>query len=238
METKLEHGSTAWKDKRWSSVTGTEVASVLGLNPECSRGKLLRLKAQRAEETPSDYGKRLMYLGTEFEPVARAAYLRWSGDRGRIPNLFIDNTHPWLTGTPDWVSEQERTVAEFKTHFHPTPLTSRPIESTQKMPFKYYLQVQTYLHILADKRGILFSWTPCHGFTVFEITPDPELMRLIIPELEKFMASLRRVKTHGTESVEGLSEVSKNKVSKVTKDFWIQKIWESLQYHTKQVVNP
>ena len=235
METDILHGSDEWKAERYDRITGTDVAKILGLDSECSRMKLMRMKFTKEEPVVSAYGEKLMRLGREFEPVAREAYLEWDPDcQGRVPGLF-QAKEPWLVGSPDMIDQGKKLVVEFKCHFHPSIIHSRPYESCEKIPLKHYVQVQTYMYILGWERGRLFSWTPCNGFSIFEFRFDQRLWDKIMPEVKIFEDQMTNLKRVGLESRHGQQILSWMKFPREYKQEWINKVWFSLLDNTTEI---
>lgn len=192
VDTGLIQGTDAWIQTRYDCVTGTDVGKILGLDRGVSRKKLLFSKIAREETTdPRDvFGRNLMMLGRTFEPVAREVFQNWLDERGvggsYVPDLMRSPKWPWLTGSPDLVIPKTGQIAEFKTHFYPTPKESQPYIIPSDIPLKYYLQVQTYLEIMNCSEGYLLSWTPARGWTIFLIQRDGDLWSFVWPYIDEF----------------------------------------------------
>ena len=232
METPILHGTEAWRQLRFDCVTGTDVASILGLN-DTSRMRLLTLKAKREEEEPNQYGKDLMALGNTFEPVARAQYLAWSGKAQQpTPPLFRHENITWLVGSPDLLDYDDKIVVEFKTRFYPSPAEASPFRTIESIPLKYYLQVQTYMEIMDWDRGHLFVWSPRNGWSLFEFRRDRNLFEAIRMELERFHEVLLRLKRVGADSTEGKELIGKARMKPGEKEQWVMAVWNSMKENT------
>ena len=84
-------------------------------------------------------------------------------------------------------------------HFYPNPDESTIINSMDKFPLKYYLQLATYLEIMGWDQGELVSWTPSNGWTIHTFQRDPSLFKHLAPVLESFYKDLTRGKEHPEE---------------------------------------
>jgi putative phage-type endonuclease len=241
MEIDVEQRSVEWKRLRGEGVTGTEVAAILGLNHDVTRKKLIVQKVTGEEGVFSPVTQNLMFLGTEFERVAKAQYERsYSLFPMKTPGMFRHRKVPFLTGSPDLVSDPTgpgpRLLVEIKTHFYPALLEARPIESVEKIPLKYYTQVQTYLEILEMDAGVLFSWTINQGHALYRITRDPVLWGQILPVVTKFQEDVIRTRELGLDSPEGSKIVNSQKMAAGTKDYWLGLVWASLRANTVKLV--
>lgn len=182
MDLSLCHGTDEWKNARYDNITCTDLGKILGMDQTCSRKKLLVSKWERRDllENASDFTKALINKGKEFEASAMADYKLWrlrSGyteNAGFVPSMHQDEEAPGITGSPDMLIPGARTVVEFKTHWFPDVESAQPF-TIDRIPAKYYLQVQGYLQIMKYQTGHLFSWTLNNGYRVFEIDRDISL---------------------------------------------------------------
>jgi putative phage-type endonuclease len=240
MDTGLIQGSEEWKQARYHGVTGTDVATILGLNPNLSKKKLFYHKLRREDPPVTGMGRTLMDLGKQFEPVAKAAFLRWAGSNmgaGKSVNLLRHKNFEWLVGSPDYLLGDY--VIEFKTHFFPSITVVRPYEAVGKIPLRYYLQVQAYLEITDKQKGILVSWTANNGFTVWDVQRDKVLMNTVLPELEKFAGDMWLVQSMGgPDTGEGLKKVEGMRMEKGMKEYWTHLVFTSLTTHITQRMSP
>jgi putative phage-type endonuclease len=232
METTIAHGTDAWRERRYDSVTGTEVAIIIGLNKDTSKMALMCLKAKREEAVFNPFTRSLMDNGKLFEPAARACYERQFGVAGRVPKLWVHSEEPYFAGSPDLVFDKDKLLVEIKTHFYPAPEMSEPIASISQIPLKYYIQVQAYLEITGWEEGHLFSWTQFHGSRTFGIRRDPHLFQVIFPELKKFVKALEEVRRVGLDSEEGARIIRAQRMEKGGKDYWSDLVWDSMKNHT------
>jgi predicted phage-related endonuclease len=184
----------SWLEARYNSVTCTDLGKILGADDSTSRKKLLWSKINRTDllQNASPITKRLVQLGHLFEPQARETFVKlWEesgiNTKGFVPTMQLHTKHNWFTGSPDYLIPESKVVAEFKTHFFPDMETVRPIASIEKIPLKYYLQVQGYLEIMDYSVGYLLSWTLKNGHSMYAIHRDKTLFdELILPSIEEF----------------------------------------------------
>ena len=154
-------------------------------------------------DNASDFTKRLLYLGSEFEKAALLEFqnvfrLLNLGGNGYVPGMSPHVNNSWLTGTPDYILDHVdgfKAVIEVKTHWHPNASEARPISEVERVPLKHWLQVQTYLEIQDLPVGYLWSWTMKNGNTCFRINRDRGFFDgVILPQIMKF----RRAYEFGT----------------------------------------
>eukprot|EP00727_Mastigamoeba_balamuthi_P000666 m51a1_g10597 hypothetical protein (245) ;mRNA; r:31754-32488 len=237
MDLGFEQGSASWIESRFSHVTATDLGKILGVDTTCSRTKLLLSKINHTDllKKAPPVTKKLVQNGKLFEESACAAYTAWRfhngfTDAGFTPMMYSHKQFPFITGSPDHLFPDTCIVAEFKTHFYPSFDRSQPIESVQRIPLRYYLQVQTYLNIMEWDIGHLFSWTPMNGHSLFHISRDPQLWEtLLVPSARWFYELMKD---------DSIPLGEKSKMARMTaneKRDNINDIWESLNSHSAQL---
>jgi hypothetical protein len=221
MDTKITPLSTEWRDARYSSISGTDVGKILGLDTGCSRQKLLECKRQKrdAMENCPPQTQMLLDLGRKFEGNAIEAFKTWlcsingyAASQGFTPTLHQDPEVPYLVGSPDFIVPGLRILCEAKTHFWPSIIDAVPVQTVSEIKLKHYLQVQTYLRIMGFGVGYLVSWTMCHGHCIYQIARDDALILcLVLPNVCRFKQMMDGVAGHSPRMQRG--EAASNAVA-------------------------
>ena len=188
-----ERSGQEWLDARFNSITGTDVAKIMGCDDKVSTQKLLTSKLFKLDlmAKASDITKDLLTMGTIFEEAALSAFkLSQISIDGYVPGLSPHPFHSWFCGTPDFIGLAEdgsHVVVEVKTHFYPSLSEAVPFPQVEAIPLKHWIQVQSYLEILDLNVGYLWSWTLYQGATCFRILRDKEWWdNRVFPRISKF----------------------------------------------------
>jgi hypothetical protein len=203
MDTRIRPLSAEWKKARMDAVTGTDLGKILGLDPGCSRQKLLKCKKEGRDcmDSCKPDTRFLLENGKRFEQTVQHCFSAWivkntpvnTDTKGFVPSMHVDRELEYFTGSPDFIVPGIRVLAEFKTHFHPNVTDAYPVQTSGDIKLRHYLQVQAYLRIMDYTLGYLVSWTLCHGHTVYVIIRDDNLWKnLVRPAIEKFWDLLSR----------------------------------------------
>jgi len=188
----MKPGSPEWYKARRFKLGGSEIASVLGLNPYQSRSDLYYVKIGLAgpQVITAD-----MRRGLEFEDdIARRYATETSRKLTRVRQMRHP-IHKWWAGTPDRaaVDEEGRTgIVEFKA---PSARVFWRLER-DGVPAMYITQCQWYL--MQEQ----FKWCDLYLFCLdamerilIRFEPEPEIQEWMAAEAEKFVECVR-TKTH------------------------------------------
>jgi hypothetical protein len=170
--TLLVHGSAEWTTARYDLVCASEIASLLGLDDQRSRGKLLDAKKNRCMPPMSVTGENMCNLGKAYEPVA----LYQAQDFFAYPITQLGSLRsvkvPEFEGEPDGVTLANDTnkwiPIEVKTRAYPNPWDATPYESVFDVPNKHWIQLQSYMLLLDSPYGYLISFSPTNGLRIFK----------------------------------------------------------------------
>ena len=201
-----ERSGQEWLDARFNSVTGTDVAKIMGCDDRVSPQKLLASKLFKLDlmANASEITKDLLKMGTVFEEAALSSFkVSMRGSEGFVPGMSPHPELNWFCGTPDFIGYRDdgsRFVVEVKTHFWPSPFEATPFPQKEAIPLKHWLQVQSYLEILDIDEGYLWSWTLSQGATCFRIVRDKEWWsESVAPKLVKFWSILCLLKENNCD---------------------------------------
>lgn len=155
-----------WRRFRASSIGGSDIGTLLGLNKWCTPFQWLLTHGTR----PESYE---MHLGHLLEPAVAALFQESTGceyDEGCEENvIYLNKKIPGFHATPDRIGtlEGERFVLEIKT-------TSMRVKKDQ-LPETWYVQLQQYLTILDIQVGYLAWLSAGHDFDFVKVERNPSL---------------------------------------------------------------
>ena len=159
-----------------SRLTASDLASVLGLNPYCSRKLLFRRKTG---QTARMMGNFATAWGHKYEDEAAQAYEKTTGkllvrgDNGCDLGLFIHDVYDQFGASPDRIAKDFPILIEIK-----CPVRRK---ITHNIPEYYYPQVQMQLWILDLEECHFVQYKPADLFT------QGELDILVVHRDHKFM---------------------------------------------------
>lgn len=103
-----------WLEMRKGTIGGSEIATILGLNPYSTPLQLWLEKT--GKEDRGSFENDAMWLGTQLEPVVAQLYQRKTGKViKRADFLAIKKGAEFASATPDYVTEDESAPIEIKT---------------------------------------------------------------------------------------------------------------------------
>jgi len=193
-----------WITKRYNCITGTDVASILGVGYDSPKIVLrTKISMSDSKRNANPYTVKLMSLGQLFESEALETFKQQHfGDvpeTGFVPGMITHHTLPWITGTPDYIiTRPDRTeVTEIKVRCYPDMESAMPFMTADDVPDKFFLQVQTYLEITRSELGYLFSWSAKNGYSTYEIRRDKKLWdKFILPRISDFYKVLCKLRSY------------------------------------------
>lgn len=147
----FDAGSAEWLEARYSGIGGSDIGTILGLNPWESAYALWAKKTKQIPESDLSGNVRVR-LGQKFE---RPILEMWQEDN---PDWKIFETatyrhsqYPYMMANPDALAYNESTgewiVIEVKTSAMPW----------EEVPAHYYAQVQHYMFVMGIKRALLIG---------------------------------------------------------------------------------
>lgn len=143
---KYPQQTESWIKKRHDLITATNVASIIGCNPNKSWGDLLKEKSNPSP--PLFFSNKSTEHGNKYEPIARNIYEIMNQCKVHECGLLIHPEYPWLGASPDGIRECG-TLLEIKC------LHKR--RQVSEIPAYYKAQVQIQLQVTKMKRANLFQ---------------------------------------------------------------------------------
>lgn len=188
--TKYENGSRDWLEARRRFVTGTEVASLFGLNPSQSVAKVIRSKTQ-PDVIPMNHAMR---AGLILESGVFTAMKMDAGidakplEKDRVVMMVDENVR--ISASLDGVAEIDgcRYVVEAKT----MSMKLFQDQWKQTIPIKYYCQIQTQLLLTESDSQLAagLSYEFPLPLTIFQIFKDTIFHDYIKLEVARFWECL------------------------------------------------
>jgi len=168
---------------------GSDIGSVLGVNPYKSKRKLA---LQKLGLEPEDEENAAMQRGSALEPIVATLFQEKTGIKVVVENkVLVHPDHPWMLGNVDrWTNpgSPETGILEIKC---PGMAMFSKIRR-EGLPPHMITQLQWYMGLTGTKNGFfaIFNselWKLEH----FEVQSDPELIELMTAEAEKFWTDLQ-----------------------------------------------
>lgn len=212
----LAHESVPWLLHRRMLICSSELASLLGLDENRSRAKILMAKYQGSplleHMTASELGERMMCWGKVQEEVA----LQEAARRCRYPLIsmgrlrFKDNVQ--FEGTPDAVTVNAATgewlPIEVKTRSYPNVVEAAPYLSKFDVPYKHWVQLQCYMILLKANRGVLVSHSANNGCKLYALSyHTPLVLEHILPCVAAFMDGTLSTRVYTKDRLELLRTI-------------------------------
>lgn len=196
-----------WHKRRFAGIGGSEVATVLGLNPYQTKKSLWDVKTGR---TVAFAGNNNTYWGHVLESVVADEYAKLTGNKVRVTNKHYNGAKidaPWLVGNIDRLivgtTEKETRILECKTctdeyrqdsdgerEWGPGNLYDKDgkcVKEDDHVPVNYLLQVQHYMAI-CDKQetdlAVLFMRT--REFRIYTIHRNEPIIKAIVDQTRAF----------------------------------------------------
>lgn len=185
-----------WLEKRKSTIGGSEVGIVMGLNEYTSKLQLYKNKKHEGSNSDNKYTRK----GKDLEEVIFnnyvVPYFTELGFNVYKPNkIFVRESTPWLSANLDGlaVPDDERcvashnVVAEIKWVSEYATNKWSVSEEYGNIPASYYAQVQNYMYHVDAKYAVVFAmfeetWT-CETFVV---NRNESFIRKMLTETEDF----------------------------------------------------
>lgn len=179
----FENGSPEWHQARLNSIGGSEIGTILGLNPWESPFYLWASKCGHIP--PKVLDSFAVKLGNILEPVILEQILPDQHPDWEVytTGTYQDGNIPYLHANPDALAkvDGEWVVVEVK--------TSRNYWDV--IPPQYLAQVQHYLMVLGLKRGVIVGLVGM-DWVEFWVEADDFEQAVITQSAERFMQSVER----------------------------------------------
>lgn len=171
-----------WLDLRRGKISGSNVATVCGLNPYKSSLQLWAEWTGKVSDTFT--GNRSTQLGLTMEPLVA----QWFSERVGVPvrranALYQDTELDWLVASPDYLLPNGDPL-EIKTGNHRT--AHRWAEGSA--PVEYVLQLQVQMRVLRRQHGVLTAYLgDVENLPDVGVDYDPELWSMVQEKAEAFL---------------------------------------------------
>lgn len=161
-------------------IGASDIPTILGLSPWNTILDLWALKiGQSQPEPPNQY----MMVGIAREPVAREAYMDFTGNVVTDTENQVWSKYPFCSVSLDGVNMEGDLIVEIKC---PTGTKTLELCKEGKIQPNYYGQIQWQLMISGAKLAHFWVWHPERGGHLMEIEPNVEFQKLELKAAQKF----------------------------------------------------
>ncbi|WP_018693552.1 YqaJ viral recombinase family nuclease [Algicola sagamiensis] len=177
-----------WHFERRKGIGGSDVGSILGLNPYKSAYQVWLEKTGRV--SPEDLSEnQAVHFGNVLEDVVAKEYARRMSCKVQRRNKpYIYPEAPWLRANLDRMVVGKRKVLECKTA-GAFSTSQWGVVGTDEVPHTYLLQVTHYMHVLGCLYADLAVLIGGNDFRVYSFTLNTELADYMDEKLEDFWFS-------------------------------------------------
>lgn len=171
-----------WLELRKKGLGGSDIGTMLGLNPNKSPYQLWLEKTGQIE-APDISSKLQVQIGNELEDFVARLFEQESGMKVQRDNkTHYHKEHPFLLANIDRKIVGEKALLECKT----TGAFSANQWDEDEIPASYIMQVQHYLNVLDYEYGYIAVVIGNHDFKFKKIERDQELIDMYTKEAIKF----------------------------------------------------
>jgi putative phage-type endonuclease len=178
-----------WLAHRLKGIGGSDVATILGMNPYKSALRLYMEKTGELE--PEMVDNEFVELGKELEPVLRKLFTKRTGYKVNKNNFILQHdTHEFMLANVDGEvlhPEKGRGILEIKT----TSEWNRGEWDSEKVPTPYMLQVQHYLAVSGYDFGYICVLIGGNKFRYWLVERDEELIEMLISAEQSFWENVQ-----------------------------------------------
>lgn len=171
-----------WLKLRSKGLGGSDIGSVLGLNPYKSPYQVWLEKTGQLE--PEDLSDKVaIQIGNELEDLVARMFTQQTGKSVRKDNkTHYHKEYPFLLANIDRKVTAEHALLECKT----TSAFNADQWKGDNIPASYLMQVQHYLNVLDYKHAYIAVIIGNHDFVWKEIERDDELIELYTKQVVEF----------------------------------------------------
>lgn len=176
---KSDEAKKAWLAERSKSIGGSEIGTILGLNPYSSPFKLW---AERTGKIPAFEGNLRTEVGSYLEQCVADIFTAQTGIQVQKTNfIWRNDLYPVLHATPDRLCVGRRAGLEIKT----TSTFNVKQFHGEEFPSQYYAQCVQYMAVCELNEWFLAVLVGNSEFHIYQLVRDRE-----IPKLEQAQCCL------------------------------------------------
>ncbi len=184
VELDLEQGSQEWLDFRKKHIGASDAPIIMGESPWKTPLQLWEEKTGLTQPEPMNPA---MARGHELEPVARAAYIDYTGISVR-PAVIVSTIHHWMAASLDGISNYMQTVVEIKCPGQ----KDHDLALNDEVPEKYYAQLQHQMAVAALDKLDYYSYRDGSEALVV-VKRDPEYISNLIEKERDFWDDIQKL---------------------------------------------
>ncbi|MFK8242842.1 MULTISPECIES: lambda-exonuclease family protein [unclassified Facklamia] len=188
-----------WLTIRSKGIGGSDVGTLLGLNPFKSKYQLWLEKTGQLEAP--DIGSNVaVQIGNELENLVARLFMQETGLQVQKDNkTYFHKDYPFLLANIDRKIIGQKALLECKT----TSAFNKAQWEDDEIPASYIMQVQHYLNVLDYDKAYIAVIIGNHDFIWKEIERDQELIDMYTKEAETFWNE--HVLKNAAPEIDGLS---------------------------------
>ena len=169
-----------WLNLRTSGIGGSDVASIVGLNPYQSIFQVWMEKT--GSMLPEQKTNDVLHFGHVLEPVIRQEFTDRTGYKVQIRNaIFQHPEHDFMLANVDGIIRDEDGLAIFEAK---TASAFKAKQWEDGVPWEYILQVHHYMAVLDAKKAFVACLIGGNNFVYHVVERDEDLVDLLV-RLEK-----------------------------------------------------
>lgn len=171
-----------WLESRNKGIGGSDIATILGLNPYKSK---MELYLEKTEQIENKVNNSAVYWGNMLESLVAEEFTNQTGKKVRNRNAILQHkNYPYMLANVDRMVVGEKAVLECKT----TSAYKLKEWESDEIPAAYILQVQWYLAVLGEeyKKGYIACLIGGQKYVWKEIDRDDELIGMMIDAAKEF----------------------------------------------------
>lgn len=177
----LQQGSREWLELRKKSITATDIATIMGVNPYKTPYQLWQEKLGIKEpDTENDAMRR----GKSLEPIALESFCRLKG-KYYEPAVVVGRFCPWAMASLDGICDAGLSIVEIKCMGKSNH--DEAVSGVVKPLYMYQMQWQMFVTELSECDYFVFSE---ESHNVISVKRDQDLINQMIPAAEKFLKCL------------------------------------------------
>lgn len=179
---KIASNQQEWLAMRNKGIGGSDVGSILGLNPYKTAYQLW-LEKTGQYQPPDISNKVAIQIGNELEDLVARLFTQETGLEVQKDNkTYFHKDYPFLLANIDRKIIGQKALLECKT----TSTFNKQQWQDDEIPASYLMQVQHYLNVLDYDVAYIAVIIGNHDFVWKEIKRDDELIELYTQEVLKF----------------------------------------------------